>query len=81
LAKHPDESRIFNAGLASKAQRDIPAVLAAYDFSRFKRIADIGGSRGHLLLSILEKAPVATGILFDQPHVIAEVRRPQMPIY
>lgn len=72
LAKHPDESRIFNAGMASKAQRDIPAVLEAYDFSRFKRIADIGGGRGHLLLSILKKAPAATGILFDQPHVIVE---------
>ena len=73
LAKHPDESCIFNAGMASKAQRDIPAVLQAYDFSRFKRIADIGGGRGHLLLSILKKAPAATGVLFDQPHVIAEV--------
>jgi hypothetical protein len=58
--------------MASKAQRDIPAVLEAYDFSRFKRIADMGGGRGHLLLSILKKAPAATGILFDQPHVIVE---------
>ncbi|GAC1673566.1 MAG: methyltransferase [Candidatus Acidiferrum sp.] len=73
LAKHTDESGIFNAGMASKARRDIPAVLQAYDFSGFKRIADIGGGRGHLLLSILKRAPAATGILFDQPHVIAEV--------
>ena len=72
LTKHPDESRTFNAGMVSKAQRDIPAVLEAYDFSRFKRIADIGGGRGHLLLSILNNASGATGILFDQPHVIAE---------
>jgi hypothetical protein len=75
LAKHPDESRIFNAGMVSKAQSDILAVLHAYDFSRFKRIADIGGGRGHLLLSILKKAPAATGVLFDQPHVIAEVQQ------
>src|SRR5260370_27298621 len=55
-----------------KAQRDIHAVLEDYDFSRFKRIADMGGGRGHLLLSILKKAPAATGILFDQPHGIVE---------
>jgi hypothetical protein len=72
LAKHPEESRIFNAGMAAKAHREIPAVLEAYDFSRFKRIADIGGGRGHLLLSILKTAPAASGVVFDQPHVIAE---------
>ncbi|MFL6354328.1 MAG: methyltransferase [Bryobacteraceae bacterium] len=72
LKKHPDESRIFNAGMASKAQREIPVVLEVYDFSRFKRIADIGGGRGHLLLSILKHAPAAVGVVFDQPHVIAE---------
>ena len=72
LTKHPEESRIFNAGMEAKAQRDIPALLEAYDFSAFKTIADIGGGRGHLLLSILGVTPNATGILFDQPHVIAE---------
>jgi hypothetical protein len=72
LSKHPDESRIFNAGMAAKAQRDIPAVLEAYEFSAFKSIADIGGGRGHLLHSILRAAPQTTGILFDQAHVVAE---------
>lgn len=72
LAKNPEESRIFDAGMAAKAQRDIPAVLEAYNFSHFKRIADIGGGRGHLLRAILQKAPAATGILFDQLHVISE---------
>ncbi|HWR37497.1 MAG TPA: methyltransferase [Clostridia bacterium] len=72
LAKHPEESRVFNAGMAGKAQREIPAVLSSYDFSRFNRIADIGGGKGHLLLAILQTAPSATGVLFDQPHVIAE---------
>jgi O-methyltransferase domain/Dimerisation domain len=72
LAKHPEESRIFNAAMAAKAHREIPAVLQSYDFSRFKRIADIGGGRGHLLLSILKNTPAARGVVFDQPHVIAE---------
>jgi O-methyltransferase domain/Dimerisation domain len=72
LVKHPEESRVFNAAMAAKAQREIPAVLEAYDFSRFNRIADIGGGRGHLLLSILKQTPAAKGVVFDQPHVIAE---------
>jgi len=47
-------------------------VLSAYDFSPFSKIGDIGGGRGHLLQAVLEATPGATGVLFDQPHVIAE---------
>jgi hypothetical protein len=72
LTKHPEESQIFNSGMAAKAQRDIPAVLEAYDFSVFDCVADIGGGRGHLLQSILKATPQTTGILFDQAHVVAE---------
>jgi hypothetical protein len=48
--------------------------MAAYDFSRFKRIGDIGGGRGHLLQAALASAPHAQGVLFDLPHVIEDVR-------
>ena len=41
-----------------------------YDFTRFKRIADIGGGRGHLLRAVLAAAPAAEGVLFDLPIVI-----------
>jgi O-methyltransferase domain len=39
----------------------------------FATIADIGGGRGHLLRAILKGSPKTQGILFDQPHVVAEV--------
>jgi len=73
LAEHPQESSIFNAAMTSKSHRDIAAVLPAYDFSQFATIADIAGGRGHLLRAILKDSPKAHGILFDQPHVVAEV--------
>ncbi len=71
-AAHPEESAIFNAAMVSKAQTTLPAVAAAYDFDAFATIADIGGGRGHLLNTILERAPRALGILFERPHVIAD---------
>jgi len=74
LAKHPEESRIFDSAMTSKSHRDIAAILPAYDFSRFATIADIAGGRGHLLRAILKTSPRTQGILFDQPHVVAEVR-------
>ncbi len=73
LAKHPDESRIFDSAMTSKSHRDIAAILPAYGFSQFATIADIAGGRGHLLRAILKSSPKTQGILFDQPHVVAEV--------
>lgn len=72
FAQHPEASAIFNAAMAVKAQTHIAAVLAAYDFSRFKVIGDIGGGRGHLLSAVLERVPTARGVLFDLPHVIED---------
>jgi C-methyltransferase len=70
LQDHPDEARTFGHAMTAKAAADIAAIVAAYDFSRFATIADIGGGRGHLLRAILDAAPNARGVLFDRPQVI-----------
>lgn len=74
LAGNPEASAIFNAAMAAKAKGQVAGVLAAYDFSAFGTIGDIGGGRGHLLSAILEAVPSARGVLFDLPRVIEEVR-------
>ena len=53
-----------------KSYGQIPLILGAYDFSPFRVIGDIGGGYGHLLQSVLEAAPAATGVLFELPQVI-----------
>ena len=73
--EHPDAGRIFNEAMAAKAQTQVPAVVAGYDFSRFKTIADIGGGRGHLLQAVLEANPSARGVLFDLPNVTQDAAR------
>jgi hypothetical protein len=70
--QHPDEAQIFNAAMVAKSRAVLPAVIAAYDFSRHDVIADVGGGRGHLLAAILERAPRARGILFELPRVAAD---------
>ena len=70
--QHAEEAQIFNAAMVAKSRAALPAVTAAYDFSRHGIIADIGGGRGHLLAAILERAPRARGILFELPHVAAD---------
>jgi O-methyltransferase domain len=73
LAKHTEESRIFDGAMTSKSHRDIATIVPAYDFSQFATIADIAGGRGHLLRAILRSLPNTQGVLFDQPHVVAAV--------
>jgi len=70
--EHPDAGRIFNEAMAAKAHAQVPAVVAGYDFSSFKTIADIGGGRGHLLQAVLQSNPSARGVLFDLPNVIQD---------
>jgi hypothetical protein len=48
------------------------AVTAAYEWSRFPVIADIGGGIGTQLVSILDASPASKGILFDKPYLRAE---------
>lgn len=73
LEAHPDEGAIFQQAMVAKAHGDVAAVLATYDFSRHRRIADIGGGRGHLIAAVLAKHEDVSGVLFDLPHVAAEV--------
>lgn len=70
--EHPEQGRIFNEAMVAKAQAQVPAVVAAYDFSQLGAIADIGGGRGHLLQAILAANRSAKGILFDLPTVIQD---------
>jgi hypothetical protein len=76
LAQHPEEGRVFNAAMADKARGAIAAILAAYDFSGFGSVGDIGGGGGRLVRAVLDAAPAARGVLFDLPHVIAEATGP-----
>jgi O-methyltransferase domain len=72
LDANPAEREVFQQAMTAKARADIAAVLDAYDFSRHRRIADVGGGRGHLIQAVLEAYPVVAGVLFDLPHVIAD---------
>jgi len=70
--ENPEEGCIFDEAMVAKAQAQVPAVVAGYDFSRFGTIADIGGGRGHLLQAVLASNHSAKGILFDLPNVIQD---------
>jgi hypothetical protein len=71
LDEHPETQARFNQAMVSLSSTEIASILAAYDFSGFPTIADIGGGKGALLAAILSAYPLAQGILFDQPSTIS----------
>jgi hypothetical protein len=71
--QHPEEQAVFNSAMTGNSGSEAQAVIAAYDFSKFACIVDIGGGQGLLLQELRLACPDARGILFDQPGVLASV--------
>jgi hypothetical protein len=71
LRRNPRQAASFNEMMRGVTAQVTPAVTAAYDWSRFPVIADVGGGIGSQLVDILTAHPVCRGILYDQPDVVA----------
>jgi hypothetical protein len=71
-AEKPEEIASFSAGQAAVSRTAAPAIIAAYDFSKFGRIVDVGGANGALLTAILTASPRSSGTVFDLPPVVQE---------
>jgi hypothetical protein len=74
LRRSESASAIFNANMRAMTQVEAQGIVAAYDFSRSRLIADIGGGTGALLFAVLRSHREVRGILFDDEAVLAEAR-------
>jgi hypothetical protein len=72
LASRPAEASIFNAAMAEVSRNVARAAAAAYNFSEFRVIMDVGGGSGAFLAEVLRRLPSARGILFDVPAGLAQ---------
>jgi hypothetical protein len=70
LSKHPVERELFARAMSTFTEMEANWVLDAYDFSGFKHIVDVGGGKGLLISSILNRADESRGTLFDLPEVL-----------
>lgn len=69
-----DAGSAFHGWMTRQSKLQVPVVLAAYDFSRFRKLVDVGGGQGGLLAAILEANPALTGVLYDLPQVVGEAK-------
>jgi ubiquinone/menaquinone biosynthesis C-methylase UbiE len=75
LAKHPHEARRFDRMMLEVHGPETPAIVAAYDFSQFAHVVDVGGGNGSLLSAVLAAYPQLRATLFDMEEAIAAAKR------
>jgi hypothetical protein len=71
LRSHPGEAKHYEAAMESTVA-GFRAAAAAYDFSRFGKIVDVGGGQGAFLVAIRQRCPHVEAVLFDVPGVVAK---------
>ncbi|HEX6897340.1 MAG TPA: class I SAM-dependent methyltransferase, partial [Bryobacteraceae bacterium] len=64
-----DAMREFQRGMHGFGRITSPAVAAAFDLSRFRRLVDRGGGSGHLAEAARERYPNLETAVFDLPSV------------
>lgn len=69
LRQHPDEEAVFNRTMIAVHGGEPAAVAEAYDFSGIDKVVDVGGGIGTMLVTLLQRHPHLTGVLFDAPSV------------
>lgn len=69
-AHDPEAGAVHDAFFTAMARSTTAPLVAAYDFSRFGTVVDVGGSNGPLVAGILQANPMVRGVLFDLPHVV-----------
>lgn len=79
LERQPRTRGVFDRSQAAGLDLEAAGVLAALDLSGVRTVVDVGGGDGALLLSLLERHPGISGVVFDLPgtaeHARARLRR------
>ena len=65
--KTEEAKREFLMGMHGFGVISSPRVVAAFDLSRHRRIVDLGGATGHLVVAACERYPNLEGVVFDLP--------------
>jgi hypothetical protein len=71
-SQDPEANSIFRAVMGTAPAEDYAPIAKAWDFSRAKVVADLGGGGGSLILAVLEVYPGLQGMLVDlEPSIEA----------
>ena len=75
-SQEPNADGIFRAVMGTAPAADYMPIARAWDFSKCRVAADLGGGGGALIAAVLEAYPQVSGMLVDRPESI-EAARPR----
>jgi O-methyltransferase domain/Dimerisation domain len=70
-----EQQQLFSAGVEAFTAPIAATLGTTYDFSRHRRLLDIGGGTGSFLLAVLRQYPVLKGTLFELPGACSVARQ------
>lgn len=73
-AQNPEEGKIFDGAMRERTEMEQGAITSSYDFSSIRKLVDVAGGRGSLLVAILKTNSTMEGVLFDQASVIESAK-------
>lgn len=79
LRANPNDMERFGEAMKSESLNSLRGVLEKCDFSRTRKVVDVAGGFGHLVIALLEKYPEVRGVLLDIPDLIP-VAKKSLPV-
>ncbi len=70
LQANPQELETFAEAMKSNSHASLVGVLEHCDFSETRKLVDVAGGFGHMVIALLEKYPTLYGVLLDRPELI-----------
>jgi O-methyltransferase domain/Dimerisation domain len=70
-----EQQQIFSLGVEAFSAPAAMALAAAYDFGRHRRLLDVAGGTGSILIAVLRRHPALRGTLFELAGTCAVARR------
>jgi len=70
LERDAESALLFNRAMAGLTRRVGGEVARVTNWRGTKRVVDVGGGHGELLVELLQAKPSIEGILFDLPHAV-----------
>jgi len=70
MRKNPDIEKRFSEGMAAIDHLGRVTIIDDFEWSKYKRIVDVGGAYGSAVSGVLMKNPGMTGIVVDQKLVV-----------
>ena len=74
MSANPEEQRIFTEAMHSFSVQSGKAVAAAFDFSRYTQLLDVGGGSGAYCIEAARRYPRLRAVVCDLPAALAVAR-------